>query len=177
MRTTAHSCEEPCTKQGHAAHHNTSSEVAAQGSRQVTSDMSARLAHTLQQVDMSAYTDSRSERLKRRWSTVDSFRSNQLHMQSVGGQQAPAPAPPQHPSKTDMQGLAASVLLHVSGALFPRSSERPSSSSCRQCPAGSALLAAQRLLSAGLSGGEIGWEPHMWMLMTGTPLSWDILLK
>jgi hypothetical protein len=32
----------------------------------------------LQQVDMSAYTDSRSERLNSRWSTVDSFLSNQL---------------------------------------------------------------------------------------------------
>ena len=34
---------------------------------------------TLQHVDMSAYTESRSERLKSRWSTVDNFLSNQLH--------------------------------------------------------------------------------------------------
>ena len=39
---------------------------------------------------MSAYTDSRSERLKSRWSTVVSFRSNQLRMQSATDQQDPA---------------------------------------------------------------------------------------
>lgn len=36
---------------------------------------------TLQQVDMSAYTDSRSERLNSKWSTVVSFLSNHLQPQ------------------------------------------------------------------------------------------------
>ena len=65
---------------------------------------------------MSAYTDSRSERLKSRWSTVDSFWSNQLRMQSATPQQQPAP--PQHHQYIGMQSLDEFILLHVSCGLF-----------------------------------------------------------
>ena len=85
--TKAHGCGKPAPSNGMQHTTTQALQEANTGQQAGVQHMCAGSAPTLQQVDMSAYTDSRSERLKSRWSTVDSFRSNQLRMQSAGIQQ------------------------------------------------------------------------------------------
>ena len=139
---------------------------------------------------MSAYTDSRSERLNSRWSTVDSFLSNLWRQKHADSHAA------QMPSRADFM----SGVRRAQGKPLPQPCGRQQSLSTRPRPVPCQAASRMQLpavpgtlpsreesrLSAGHSETRQcdqrprkQWEQthQMWTLMTGRPISLSSLLK